>query len=134
MGPGETGCSLRRFTVLPAVITLTGGDEQGTDLSGRVVFFPIFPPEEGGGGAAACGAGGVDDLTDVRSGLIGVSEGMVTGTDMDLKSFLFSVLSSTLSSIFLFLMPGLAGLMGEGRQEDKEETPSGLTEQKMQGS
>ena len=129
MGLGETGCSLRRFTVLPAVVALTGGDGQGSDLSGRVVLLPVFPSEDGRGGGG--GAGGGDDVT---PGLSGVSEGMVTGTDMDLKSFLFSVLSSKLSSIFLFLMPGLAGLMGEGRQDDKEETPSGLTEQKMQGS
>ena len=132
MGLGETGCSLRRFTVLPAVVALTGGDGQGSDLSGRVVLLPVFPSEDGRGGGG--GAGGGDDVTGVRPGLSGVSEGMVTGTDMDLKSFLFSVLSSTLSSIFLFLMPGLAGLMGEGRQDEREETPSGLTEQKMQGS
>ena len=49
----------------------------------------------------------------------------MTGTETDLESFLSSLLSFRLSSIFLFLMPGLAGLMGEGRQEDKEESPRG---------
>ena len=107
------------------VVALTGGQGgAATALSGRVVLTPGFLSDAGGGNVGL----------ELRPGLSGVSEGMLTGTDTDLTSFLLSLLSSTLSSIFLFLMPGLAGLMGEGRQEDKEETPSGLTEQKMQGS
>ena len=58
-------------------------------------------------------------------------EAVVTETDLE-NTLFFSLVSP--SSIFLFLRPGLAGLMGSGRQEEEELSPSGLTEQKMHGS
>ena len=97
-------------------------------LNGSVVVLADLVCDEVSTSTASCRV-----FSKVVCCLIGVSRGMFTGTETDLENTLFFSLVSP-SSIFLFLRPGLAGLMGSGRQEEEELSPSGLTEQKMHGS
>ena len=119
--------NFRRFTVL----VTEGMDDVGMEsvaLSGRVVVLLALVCNDGGIATTVSSSGGL-------SCLIAVSEGIVSGTEFDLDKpglVFFSLLSP--SSIFLFLRPGLAGLMGGGSEDEVDDIPSGLTEQKIHGS
>ena len=121
----DSGSSWSRFT---ARDDDPSEEVEGADLNGRVVVLLDFVCD------------GVftlvilsHEFSRVVSCFKGVSKGIFTGADRDLEnSLLYSLLSP--SSIFLFLRPGFAGLIGAGREEEVEVTPSGFTKQKMHGS